>query len=330
MPTSSCPGILSPLGSPNTFVPTHALLVCSPSAPPTGRPLARRPAWRGPRAPRPHRLFLLAALQAADHQVSVEHGLETARALRPAVAQGLRAAVGAPVAHRAERARAQPPGAAVDAVDANHAGPAVAPRPPAMPPPVLGPGPPGRPRTAPRQPARAPGSSPPAPTDAPSARRRRRGLRSSAEGGGAGGRGGRGLGRGRRATEQHGASPAPWGGPAASGGACVGARQGAELARAIGGCGRRPERPSACQDWELRGPVGLLSYPPPSISMALLPLRLAGWSSNSHDLVQPISRYPTIQAKSICHEVRHTNLPDAPIPIHPKLQIYTSKGTIYS
>lgn len=53
--------------------------------------------------------------------------------------------MGAPVAHGAQRARAQPPGAAVDAVDTDHAGPAGAPRPPAMPPSGLGRGRPGRP-----------------------------------------------------------------------------------------------------------------------------------------------------------------------------------------
>lgn len=171
-------------------------------------PLGRPPAWRELRPHSPHRLFLLAALQAADHQVGVEHGLETARALRPAVAQGLRAAVGAPVAHGAQRARAQPPGAAVDAVDTDHAGLAGAPRPPAMPPSVLGPGQPGRPadgspdsRCERPGPARArPGS---APTDAHSARRRRGRLCSLARAGGGRRRGGEGegWGRGRRNME---------------------------------------------------------------------------------------------------------------------------------
>lgn len=152
-----------PLGSCHLWCLPHT----APSAaPPSTTPSAVPPAWRGPRPQRPHRLLLLAALQAADHQVGVEHGLETARALRPAVAQGLRAAVGAPVAHGAQRARAQPPSAAVDAVDTDHAGPAGAPRPPAMPPPALGPDGPDGPRTAPPTagasgPARARPGSPP-------------------------------------------------------------------------------------------------------------------------------------------------------------------------
>lgn len=93
-------------------------------APPLpGRPLPSPQLW-ALLAPRAYRLLFPAALQATDHQIGVEHRLEGARALRPAVAEGLHAAAVAPVAHRAHRARPQAPGtaAAIDAVHADHAG----------------------------------------------------------------------------------------------------------------------------------------------------------------------------------------------------------------
>lgn len=239
-----------------------------------GKPLGRPQAWRGPQPQRPHRLFLLAALQAADHQVRVEHGLETARALRPAVAQGLRAAVGAPVPHGAQRARAQPPGAAVDAVDTDHAGPAGAPRPPAILPPALGPGRTGQPadgspdsRSERRGPARPePG---PAPADAQSARRRRCLLCSGAGGGrrrGGEARAGGGDGaiwrrraeRGPAARRHRGGA---WGGRGGEGGGCWWR---GEALGTLGGCAGSPEVWDCGSELTLRG----LELPPGSSGLA--------------------------------------------------------------
>lgn len=92
-----------------------------PPMSPPGRRALSIPPRRFP-LPRPaaYRLLLTAALDAADHQVGVEHRFEGAGALGPAVAEGLHAAVVAPVAHRAHGAGPHAPRAAVDAVDADH------------------------------------------------------------------------------------------------------------------------------------------------------------------------------------------------------------------
>lgn len=96
---------------------------------PSVRPLVSPPERRALRIPSPrpplsrpaaYRLLLAAVLEAADHQVGVEHRLEGAGALGPAVAEGLHAAVVAPVAHRAHGAGPHAPRAAVDAVDTDH------------------------------------------------------------------------------------------------------------------------------------------------------------------------------------------------------------------
>ena len=76
------------------------------------------PAPRGP--PGAYRLLLAAALEPADHQVGVQHRFQGAGALGPAVAEGLHAAVVAPVAHGAHGAGPHAARAAVDAVDADH------------------------------------------------------------------------------------------------------------------------------------------------------------------------------------------------------------------